>query len=284
MSKIGIITDSSAFLPPGLVEEYDIRVVPLTVLWGEKSYLDGVDITTEEFYRKLKESSVHPTTTQPNPEVFSALYQEMATEYDGVVATLISSELSGTVSSAITAAEQFDRIPVRVVDSKSTSMGLGLATLSAARAAKEGASIDEVEKRAQEICSQVRVLFVVDTLEYLHRGGRIGGASKLVGTALSIKPLLHLAEGRVDALENVRTKRKALGRMLELQREYANGRPVHAAVIHASAPEEADAFQSEVGTLFDCKELYKTELSPVIATHAGPGTIGLAICPSNGSG
>ncbi|NIM94904.1 MAG: DegV family EDD domain-containing protein [Anaerolineales bacterium] len=280
MTKIAVVTDSSAFLPDDVIQQYGIRVVPLTVIWGSDAYLDNVEITTDEFYDRLRNDSVHPTTTQPNPEDFLAVYKELAGDHDGIVAVLISSELSGTVSSARTAAAEFDEIPVRVIDTRSTSMGLGLAVLEASRCAAAGGSIDEVERKAADIAAKVRVLFVVDTLEYLHRGGRIGGASRLFGTALGIKPLLHLNEGRVDALERVRTKKKAVARMLELASEYAGDKPVCASVIHASTPDEAEALKSTVSDQFDCQELYVAELSPVIATHAGPGTIGIALCPN----
>jgi DegV family protein with EDD domain len=279
MAKTAIITDTSAYLPEELVQKYDIHVAPLTVIFGEEKLLDVVEIGIDEFHRRLSEGPIHPSTTQPNPEDFTALYEKLSNDYDGIVAILISSELSGTVNSALVAKEEFDRIPVRVVDSRSTSMGLGLAVLAAAEAATAGKSIDEVETAAREVCSNVKVLFVVDTLEYLHKGGRIGGASRFLGTALGLKPLLHLNDGRVDALEKIRTKRKAIDRMLELAGQYVNGQPVHVAVIHAAAPNEAETLKSAVMERFDCIELHVTDLSPAIATHAGPGTLGIAICP-----
>jgi DegV family protein with EDD domain len=204
----------------------------------------------------------------------------LAGEYEGIVAPLLSSELSGTVNSAQLAAEQFGNLPIRVVDTRSTAMGLGLAVLAAARAAKAGASIDIIESTAIKVASAVKVLFVVDTLEYLHRGGRIGGASRLFGTALGIKPLLHLVDGRVDALERVRTKRKAIGRMLELAGEYVNGENVRASVMHANVLIEAQRLKAQVEDRFNCTECFLTELSPVITAHVGPGTLALAVCPN----
>jgi DegV family protein with EDD domain len=279
MAKTAIITDTSAYLPNDLIQRFGIHVIPLTVIFGEEMLLDVVEIGIDEFHRRLSEGPIHPSTTQPNPEDFTALYEKLSNDYDGIVAILISSELSGTVNSALVAKEDFDRIPVRVVDSHSTSMGLGLAVLAAAEAATAGKSIDEVETAAREVCSNVKVLFVVDTLEYLHKGGRIGGASRFLGTALGLKPLLHLNDGRVDALEKIRTKRKAIERMLELAGEYVNNQPVHAAVIHAAAPKEAEALKTTVMNRFNCIDLHVTDLSPAIATHAGPGTLGIAICP-----
>lgn len=279
MAKLAILTDSSAYLPDDLVQQLGIHVIPLTVIFGEEMLLDVVEINISEFHRRLSEGPIHPSTTQPNPEDFTIFFDKLADNYDGIVAILISSELSGTVNSALVAMEAYDRIPVRVIDSRSTSMGLGLAVLAAARAASEGKSMDEVEQAARDVCAKVKVLFVVDTLEYLHKGGRIGGASRFLGTALGLKPLLHLNDGRVDALERIRTKRKAIERMLELAAEYFNGQPVHMSVIHAAVPEEAEALKSTVQERFNCIDLHITDLSPAIATHAGPGTLGIAICP-----
>jgi len=279
MTKIAVLTDSTAYLPPELVKQYGIHVIPLKVLWGSDTLLDGVEITADEFIERLAKDPTHPTTTQPNPEDFLQLYEELAKEYDAIVTTLISNDLSGTVNSAEAAASEFNSIPVRVVDSRLTTMGLGFSALAAARAAANGTTLDEVEHAARSAAAATRVLFVVETLEYLHRNGRIGGAAKLFGSALSIKPLLHLNEGRVDALEKVRTKKKAVERMLELATEYANGRPVRAAVVHAGARGEAAALKQSVAGQFNCIELHMTEISPVISNHTGPGTVGLALSP-----
>ncbi len=284
MTKIAVLTDSSAYLPPELVEQYGIHVIPLTVLWGSDTLLDGVEITADEFIQRLAKDPIHPTTTQPNPEDFLQLYEELAKEYDAIVTMLISDNLSGTVNSAETAASEFNSIPVRVVDSRLTTMALGFSALAAARAAANGMTLDEVEHTARSAAAASRVLFVVDTLEYLHRGGRIGGASKLFGTALSIKPLLHLNEGRVDALEKVRTKSKAVDRMLELTAQDTDGRPVRAAVVHSGVPEEAEVLKNRVADLFNCQELLLTSLSPAIANHTGPGTLCLAVCPAEVEG
>jgi len=284
MTKVAVLTDSTAYLPAKLVDQYGIHVIPVIVQWGSQRFLDGVDITPTEFHRRLREDPIHPTTTQPNPDEFLRIYEQLATEYDAIVAPLISTELSGTVNSAQIAMSDFDRIPVRVVDTRLTSMGLGFAALAAARAAAQGKPLEEVEEAARAAASRAKVMFIVDTLEYLHRGGRIGGASRLLGTALNIKPLLHLNEGRVDALERVRTKKKAISRMLDLAAQYTDGRPVRAAVIHADALEEAKMLESRVDKRFECLELHVTDLSPAIAFHTGPGTLALAVCPDEVKG
>lgn len=279
MTNVAVLTDSTAYLPAELIDQYGIHVIPAIVLWGSQTLLDGVDITPTEFIRRLREDPIHPTTTQPNPENFLRIYEQLAKEHDAIVVPLISTDLSGTVNSAQIALSDFDRVPVRIVDTQLTTMGLGFAALAAARAASQGKPLEEVEEAARAAASRAKVLFVVDTLEYLHRGGRIGGASRLLGTALSIKPLLHLNEGRVDALERVRTKKRAINRMLDLAAQYAGGRPVRAAVIHVDALEEAKVLESQVAERFDCLELHVTDLSPAISIHTGPGTLGLALCP-----
>lgn len=284
MTKIAVITDSSAYIPQELVDQYSIHIIPLTVLWGPEKLLDGVDITPAEFIQRLVEDPVHPTTTQPNPDDFLRVYRQLAEEYDAIVVPLISTELSGTVNSAEMAAKDFDRMPVRVIDSRSTSMGLGFVALAAARAAAQGKPLEGVEEAARSVVSKVRILFVVDTLEYLHKGGRIGGASRLLGTMLSLKPLLHMNEGRVDALEKVRTKVKAINRMLDLSDQYADNKPVRVAVVHSGIPEDAEKLKARVAERFSCVELFITEISPAIAVHTGPRTLGLAVCPDEVGG
>jgi DegV family protein with EDD domain len=263
-----------------LIKKHSIRIIPLTILWGTEAILDFIDITPSQFLDRLAGDPIHPTTTQPNPEDFHKIYEELAKDHDAIVAPLISSKLSGTVSSAITALETFDKVPVRVIDSESASMGLGFAVLAAARAAAKGASLDEIEAAARAAVDDSRVIFVVDTLDYLHRGGRIGGAKKLMGSVLNIKPVLHLSEGSVDALESVRTKSKAVSRMLDLITQHADGNPVRAAVIHAGAIDEAGEIKSRLDGLLNCEELLVTDLSPAISVHTGPGTVGVAICPA----
>jgi DegV family protein with EDD domain len=284
MAKVAVLTDSSAYMPPELVEQNGIHVIPLTIIWGSDTLLDGVDMTPEEFLERLSNDPIHPTTTQPNPEDFTAFYEKLAVDYDAIVVPVISDELSGTLNSAETAASKFDRVPVRVIDTRQASMGLGFAALAAARAAAQGKSLDEVESAARGVASRTRIFFVVDTLEYLHRGGRIGGASRFFGSALNIKPLLHLHDGRVDALEKIRTKNKAVDRMLELADQYVSGRPVWASVIHAGAHAEAVELMGRVAEQFNCLELHLASISPAISVHAGPGTLGLTICPNQDEG
>lgn len=277
MSKLAIVTDSTAYLPTKWIEQYNLRVIPLKVHWGDKTFLDGVDITPIEFYARLSRSTSLPTTSQPSIQDFVQLFESLADQADGIVAPLISSGISGTVASAQAAAQEFSRLPVEIVDTKVTSARLALVVLAAARAAAQGKSLQEVRQAADDVVQRLHVFFAVDTLEYLHRGGRIGGASRYLGTALSIKPILFFnSEGKIDALERVRTKDKALQRLIALAEEKADGRPLHLGVIHANAPQVAQEFRDLITHRLHCKEVFTLELSPVIGTHVGPGTIGVA--------
>ena len=276
MPRIAVVTDSTAYLPPELVAQYGIHVIPLQLIWGDETLLDGVTTDPPTFYERLIRSADIPTTSQPSAGDFADLFAEVARDADGIVGVFISTELSGTVASALAAQELLPDLPIEVVDSRLTTMGLGFVALAAARAAAEGKGLAEVAAAARELVPRMNVLFVVETLEYLHRGGRIGGASCLLGSALRIKPLLHLTEGRIDAMERVRTKRKAVGRMLEVMAERVGNAPVHVSVFHANALEEASRLREQVRERFPYTELHLAELSPVIGTHVGPGTVGLA--------
>jgi DegV family protein with EDD domain len=279
MAKIAILTDSTANLPVEWVEQYNIRVIPLKIHWGSETYLDGVDLTPDEFYTRLSHSKSLPTTSQPSIQDFLKAFESLADGgADGIVVPLISSGISGTVDSAQAATRQFTRVPVEIIDTHITSMGQVLILLAAARASEQGKSLLEVRRAAEEVVEHLRVFFAVDTLEYLHRGGRINGASRYLGAALDIKPILFFnSEGKIDALERVRTKRKALQRLIALAEQQANGCPVHVGIVHANVPQAAQEFRNEVEKHLNCKEIFTIEFSPVIGVHVGPGTIGIAL-------
>jgi DegV family protein with EDD domain len=279
MNNIAILTDSTANLPAEWVEQYAIRVIPLKIHWGNETYLDGIDLTPEEFYMRLSNSKHLPTTSQPSIQDFLMAFENMADEgAAGIIVPLISSGISGTVDSAQAAARLFTRVPVEVIDTQITSIGQVMIILASARAAEQGASLQEVRQAADEVVKRLKVFFAVDTLEYLHRGGRINGASRYFGTALDIKPILFFnSEGKIDALERVRTKKKALQRLIALAEQQANGRPVHVGIVHANVPQAAQGFRDEVEKRLKCKEIFTVEFSPVISVHVGPGTIGIAL-------
>lgn len=282
MSKISIVTDSTAYLPPDLVEKYQVQVIPLKIHWEDKTFLDGVNITPVEFYQRLTHSKSLPTTSQPTIHDFLRVFESLAATSTGIVAPLMSSGISGTVASAQAAAREINCTPVEIIDTHATSAGQALVVLAAARAAAQGKSLQEVRQTADEVVQRLHIFFAVDTLQYLHRGGRIGGASRYLGTALAIKPILFFnAEGKLDGLERVRTKGKALQRLTALAVEKAKGSPVRMGIFHANDSESAEKFRDQITKNLHCTEVFTAELSPVIGTHVGPGTIGIAFYAEN---
>jgi len=278
MPKIAIVTDSTAYLPKAFIDNHNIRVVPLKIHWNDKTYKDGIDISPSEFYKRLEKSSSIPTTSQPPSAEFQQVYEKLATDHDGIIVSLISSGISGTVSSAKTAARDFSKAPVEVIDTFSTGAGLALVVKVIAQAVSDGKTLADIKQIAEGIVEQLSIFFAVDTLEYLHKGGRIGGASRYFGAALSIKPILYLDnQGKIDALEKVRTKNKVIKRLIELTIEKAAGNPVHVGIMHANALEEAMYIQKQLLSQLECRESGIYEISPVIGTHVGPGTVGLGI-------
>ena len=278
-NQILVVTDSSASLPAGLVTDLDIQVIPLWLVWDEDCFLDGVDIDPSTFYQKLKEASSLPTSTQPSAIEFRTFFEKLGSDCSGIVCVLASSKISGTVESAL-AAQEFSPVPVRVVDSEFSAMGQGLIVVQAARAALEGASIDEVAAIAESTRDKTSLLFVVDTLEYLHKGGRIGGAKRLLGTALDIKPILHFDEGTIQPLSQTRTKKKAIIELLDIAAKRLGGKEMaEAAIVHVDCLDEAQKLKADVIDRFDLGDVHISDVSPVVGTHVGPGALGLAFYP-----
>jgi DegV family protein with EDD domain len=255
----------------------DIVDIPLWLIWDNENLRDGVDIQPEEFYRRLKAADALPTTAQPTVKEFMDLFKELAGRVDAIVAVLASSKISGTVDSAEGAKKELPEIPIRVVDSLSSSMGMGMIVLAAARAAAEGKSLDEVVRAAEEMCDKAQLLFVVDTLEYLHKGGRISGGKRLLGTALQIKPLLQFKDGLIQPLAQARTKRKAIDLLLTIVEERLDGsKMVEAAIVDIENPEDGEALKGMVVERFNPSRIFRAGVSPVVGTHVGPGALGIA--------
>ena len=279
MSKVAIVTDSTAFLPNDLLKLYSITVTPQILIWGDETFQDGVDIQPNEFYRKLETAKTMPTTSQVAIVTMKAAFENLlASGYD-VLGVFISSKLSGTIQSAHQAKEMLPkaRSKIVVLDSNSTSMAMGFHVLTVARAAQAGANLAECQKLAEEARKHSGVYFVVDTLEFLRRGGRIGGAQAMLGSALNLKPLLELRDGRIESIEKIRTKGKAINRMIELIVERIAGRkPVRLATLHANAEAEAKSALETAAAQLNPVEQILASVSPAIGTHAGPGTVGLA--------
>lgn len=278
MARIAVVTDSAACIPAELVQKYDIHVVPFELVWNGQSYRDGIDITPTEFYRRLRESNSWPTTSQPALGDFATLYARLGQEVDGIVSVHVPGELSATLQTARLAAEQDSPVPVRVIDSRSAAIAEGFVVLAAARAAAAGGSLEEVAAAAEAAIPRVGLFATLETLEYLHRGGRIGEAAALLGSRLRIHPVLYLAEGRVKVAGVTRSRHKAMEQMLDLMAEQVGERPMCVSVFHADALQEVAWVESRVRARFDCQEFYTTEFTPVMGAHTGPGVIGLAFC------
>lgn len=277
MPKVAIVTDSTAYIPKDLVEQYHITVAPQILVWGNETFRDGIDIQPEEFYNRLRKASTMPTTSQVSIASFQQIFRQLLDEGCEVLAILISKLLSGTIDSAVQARDLLPGAPIEIVDSKTTAMAMGFQVLAAARAAQEGASLAECKALAEKASQHVGVIFAVDTLEFLHRGGRIGGGARFLGTALNIKPILEVRGGKVEAVERVRTRSKSLQRVVEMVGERIAGKqPVRLATLHANAPDDARQILEMANQRFNPVESIFSEVSPVVGTHAGPGTVGLA--------
>jgi DegV family protein with EDD domain len=280
--KITVVTDSSAYLPTSALEGLDISVIPLWLIWDEDRFQDGVDIHPQTFYARLKNSASLPTSSQPSAKEFELFFRQTAKNCDAIVSVLVSSKISGTVDCAQTALAAIDDFPIRVVDALSSSMGLGFVVLAAARAAAAGEDIEGVVAAAKQMRDKAQLIFVVDTLEYLHRGGRITGAKRLLGTALRIKPILEFKDGLIQSLSQARTKTKAFEQLLQISKERLGDKLMaEAAIVDIDNPVDGEAVAMLVKERFGPTTVHRAEVSPVVGTHVGPGAIGIAFYPKD---
>ncbi len=278
---VAVVTDSTAYLPEELVEGYGIHVVPLYVVLAGRSGREGWDIGPDDVARALHARGQSVSTSRPTPGDFVAAYRRALDQgAERLVSVHLSSELSGTGDAARLAASQVGEHIVTVVDSRSAAMGSGFAVLGAARSAAAGADAATVARTAREIAAATRTLFVVDTLEHLRRGGRIGSAAAVLGSALAVKPVLHVQDGRVVPLEKVRTTARALNRLVQRAVEAAGEGPVSVAVHHLAAAEKAERLAAEIrDRLPQLRELHVSELGAAIGAHVGPGAVGIVVAP-----
>ncbi len=279
-NKVAIVTDSTAYLPEECLKQYNISVTPLSVVWGEQDYLDGVDILPNEFYNRLADSKVMPTTSQVTPAAMHSKFQSLLEQGYDVLGIFLSSKISGTVQSALQARDMLPHAAadqITIFDSQSTTMALGWPVLTAARAAQAGESLAECQRLAENARQNTGVLFIVETLEFLRRGGRIGGAQAFLGTALNIKPVLEMQDGKIAGVEKIRTKQKAMRFVVELVSERIKGKaPIRLATTHANCESDALSLLEAACTELNPVETHCVPLSPVIGTHVGPGTIALS--------
>lgn len=270
---IKVVTDSASDIPVQLAEELGISIVPCTIFFGAEAFKDGVEITNEEFFHRLTTGNVMPTTTQPSVGDFLEVYRPLAEEGHEIVSVHVSGKLSGTTNSARLAAEELPDAKVEIVDTELASMGVALAAKAAADAIAAGADAAGAAEAARNAAANTEVIFVLDTLEYLKRGGRIGGAQALLGSLLSMKPILKLTDGEVHPHEKVRSRGKALLRMREIA---AGASYREAAVIHRVSDEEAGAMADHLAQ-FTSNPVLTAAVGAGVGAHTGPGVIGFAL-------
>ena len=282
MNKVAIVTDSTTAIPDSIARDHNLTIVPLNLIWDGKSFLDGIEITPVEFYERLVKADTLPTTSQPSVGMFAETYKPLIDQGYDILTIVISEKLSGTYQSAIQAAEFFPKSRITVLDSKQGSMPLALAVLMTAQAAQRGATLLECTNLAKDICERVRTLFVVDTLEYLYKGGRIGGAARLIGTALKMKPILQIKDGVIDSFDKVRTFKKATERVFEVvEAEIGKqGTIEYLGIVTGNAPQVGDEFLTMAHQRFHVRNEFVSLISPVIGAHVGPGTVGFVWLPA----
>jgi len=273
-----VVTDSTSYLPAGLADRLGVEVVPLQVQLGDRSGREGLDVSPGDVTAALR-ARLPVSTSRPTPGDFGKLYRTiLESGSQRVLSVHLSAELSGTCDSARLAAGELEPGQVQVLDSRSAGMALGFGVLAAARAAAAGAELAEVEQAARRTLAATTALFYVDSLEWLHRGGRIGTAAARFGTALAVKPLLKLVDGRIAPLEKVRTASKAIARLVQLGVTAAGNQPVDVAVQHLAAPDRAAALADQLrAALPQLRELHQSEVGAAVGAHVGPGLLGIVV-------
>ncbi|KYD25600.1 DegV family protein [Geobacillus stearothermophilus] len=275
--KIAIVTDSTAYLPKDVRERLGIRMIPLSVIFGDETYREEIDMTADEFFVKIKQSPKLPTTSQPSVGEFVDLFTAIREEgYDAVISIHLSSGISGTYQGAVTAGTMVEGLRVYAYDSEISCMAQGFYAIEAAEMAKAGKMPEEILARLDEMKRTLRAYFMVDDLSHLQRGGRLTGAQAFIGGLLQIKPLLRFENKVIVPFEKIRTRKKAVQRIEELFDEDADkGVPLKAAIIHANQPDEASRWRDELAARYPHVEFSISYFGPVIATHVGEGALGL---------
>ncbi len=272
---IRIVTDSTADLPAETAEQLGITVIPLNVHFGEETLLDGIDILPDEFFQRLAAARQLPTTSQPSPGKFMEVYGSLAEAGDQIVSIHISDKLSGTLNSARQAKEQMEGSSIEIIDSEQAALGTGLVAIAAAKAAQQGASLEAVLEEANSAVEQVQLFGLLDTLEYLRKGGRIGMVRGFIGTMLKVRPIITVLDGIVQSATSVRSRAYGIQYMVTLAEERAPLK--QAAVMHSSTDEEAEALAERIRPLVADGQVLQGRIGPVVGTHAGPGVIGIVI-------
>jgi len=276
MNKIAIVTDSAACLPESFVNQYDIHVVPFRLIWGHEIFRDGIDMTSGEFYQRLRENPVLPMTSQPSIGELLNLYRSLAQTATGIVSIHLAQNMSGMYHTALMAAQMVPEVSIRVLDSGTSAMAQGFVALEAARAAQMGGSLEKVVETAEAMIARVHLLALQDRLDYLARSGRVQSVLALVGSALHIVPVFTIRRGEVSVVGRGRSKPRAMQIMLDQMAARVRNCPVHAAVFHADVPNEAEELRQAIVSRFKCIEVLVTEFTVVMGAHTGPGLLGVA--------
>jgi len=278
MGKVAIVTDSTAFLEPGVAQELEINVVPLSVHLGDETMRDGIDITPEAFFQRLEQGGAPPRTSPPSVRTFEQLYAKLHTRTDEILSIHISGRLSQTLNHAERGAESLlGRCSIAVVDSMTTSLGLGILAKAAAEAAQEGADLDEVVRLVRGMIPHIYTVFYVDQMDYLERGHRIGRAQAILGTMLNVKPLLFVEDGEIIPLEKVRTHEKAVEKLFEFVAEFAELEQAAIIQRQASPTEETEMLLERFEQLFPDMQFPIIQYGPVLASHIGPSAMGVVV-------
>ena len=274
--NIKIVTDSTADLPPRLASELGITVVPAYVHFGDDVYRDRVDISEDEFYRRLLSDPIHPSTEPPSPQDFADVYQKLSQEADGIISIHISSKLSATYNSALRGKELVEtECPIEVVDSQLVTMGLGLLTTAATTAAKSGKSLPLVVEEIRQVIPSICLFGLFDTLKYLALGGRIGKAKALLGSVLNVKPILTMKDGELEPAGQVRNRDNGINELFDFVKNAADIQDL--AIVYSTTPDEAKSLAERMGSIFTKEQIRLARLGPALGVHGGPGILFVAL-------
>ena len=276
-----IVTDGAADMPPDWEEKYQIHTIPINIQFGEETYLQFIDLDFDNFYEKVSETNTVPKTAQPSPHQFVEFYKKIAKESDTILSIHVTSKLSGTYASAVIATEELkDTFNIIPVDSEGGSLGLGFMCREARKMDRDGKTLEEILAYIDGIKSKVQIILTLDTLEYARMSGRVGTFSAALASALNIKPIAVLHDGIVDMVDKVRTRKKAINRVIEMGKEFAGNDEIYFGIVHARDIKSAEKLLEEAKSQYNVKDVVLTDLSLSLATNFGPGTLGLVFYPA----
>jgi DegV family protein with EDD domain len=276
MSRVAVVTDSTATIPEEILKEFGIRVAPLYIIWDKITYRDGIDIQPDEFYRRLRTSASLPTTSGGIQKEFIEIFESLRGKVDGVVAILVNSAFSATHNAAGIAAEMVPDLRVKLIDSKLATIQMGFGVIAAAKAAQKGYDIETVSQTALNVLEKTYMFFCLDSLGYLRRGGRINFPAAIFADLLRMKPILTIKDAKVEVVAKPVSKAAAVKQILNLMKDNVKSGLLHVAVMHADDIEGALELKNTISSLFKCEELFVTPFSPVMGAHTGPGCLGVS--------